>query len=188
LKSAGPAATLIVALTLAGCASSASQPGGSVSPSLSGWIRQGSATEGFSLALPPGWKVKLVPSGRFTAVDAANPSVHAAMDVTGTAEASDILSYLSAVTTDQHAIEQQQQTTVARQRSDLPAGRTEKLIYSYTAQTSSGPVPLTFVEYIVFKSRVLKSSVFHLTFVSASDQSARLQPVFAQIAGTLELR
>lgn len=178
-------ALLALASTLCACASGSSHPSSGLP---GGWTQHSVKSAGFSIGLPPGWTIKTVPSGRFTAVDAADATAHAAMDVTPTTEAGDILSFLNAVTADQHAIEQGQNTTVARQRSDLPAGRAEKLTYSYTAQTSGGTALLTFVEYIVFKPRPLKTSVFHLTFVSVAGRATALAPTFAQIASTFQLQ
>jgi hypothetical protein len=178
-------AALIALLLLSGCASGSSHASSGLP---TGWTLHTVKNAGFSVALPPGWRQKTVPSGRFTAVDAADPAAHAAMDVTPTTEAGDILSFLNAVTADQQAIEQGQRTTVARQRSDLPAGRAEKLTYSYVAQTSDGPALLTFVEYILFKPRPLKPSVFHLTFVSVATRAGALAPSFAHIASTFQLQ
>jgi hypothetical protein len=178
-------AALIVLVLLSGCASGSSHASSGLP---AGWTQHTVKSGGFSIALPPGWHLKTVPSGRFTAVDTADPSAHAAMDVTPTTEAGDILAFLNAVTADQQAIEQGQRTTVARQRSDLPAGRAEKLTYSYMAQTSGGLALLTFVEYIVFKPRPLKASVFHLTFVSVAARAGAFGPTFAQMASTFQVQ
>ena len=150
-----------------------------------GWRVYTRAAEGFSIAAPEGWQQKTVPSGTFTLVDTAAPEMHAAMHVEETQEAKDIFGFKGAVDSYASQIESDG-TQVSRTKVNLAAGEAERIRYTTTAQTSIGPQPVTYTEFILFHYVKLKGTVFHVAFVTLAENAAQLAPTFQKIADSFQ--